>query len=402
VRILTVGNMFPPHHLGGYELIWRDAVRHLIGRGHSVRVLATGFRRDDRSDATEEPGQDVHRELDWYWRDHDWPRFSVAARLRLERENAAKLKRHIEEFRPDVIGWWAMGGMSLSLIEQARRMGYPAAGFVCDEWMIYGPRVDAWMRLVRRPVIGTAAGLLTRIPTGVDYSEVGPWLFPSTMLRDKSAALRRLTDTTVVHQGVDREVFTPGDPLPWGWRLLYAGRIDPRKGIDLAVSALSLLPEAAVLDIVGNGDPHHTEELRVLAGEEGVAQRVHFHAAESRSGLRDRYAAADAVVFPVRWEEPWGLVPLEAMTVGRPVVASGRGGSGEYLEDGSNCLLFDPDQGPAALAQAVTRLAEDEPLRTRLREGGAQTSGAISADGFNIAVEETLIRAARRAPRSPA
>lgn len=57
-----------------------------------------------------------------------------------------------------------------------------------------------------------------------------------------------------------------------------------------------------------------------------------------RSLLRERYAHADAVVFPSRWDEPFGLVPLEAMTQGTPVVATRRGGSAEYLEDGVNCL----------------------------------------------------------------
>jgi glycosyltransferase involved in cell wall biosynthesis len=255
------------------------------------------------------------------------------------------------------------------------------------------------MRLTRRPVTGTLAWRLTGIPTRVGFREVGPWLFPSETLREKSRTRWDLADTAVVHQGVDREIFTPSEPAPWGWRLLYAGRIDSRKGIDLAVRALRLLPAAASLDVVGNGDPHHLEELRGLAEEEGVAERVRFQGAEPRERLRRRYAEADVVVFPVRWEEPWGLVPLEAMAVGTPVIASGRGGSGEYLADGVNALLFEPDGGPQALAARVSELADDEALRARLREGGAETSAAISADAFTLAVEETLGRAARR-PRS--
>jgi glycogen synthase len=393
--------MYPPHHFGGYELIWQDAVRHLRARGHTVRMLTSDFRRDDRPDGEGDDDEGVHRDLRWYWRDHAWPRFSVRDRIRLERANAEVFEQNLEDFRPDIVGWWAMGGMSLSLIERTRRRRIPAAGFVCDEWMLYGPRVDAWTRLTSRPAIGRLAGGLTGIPTRVKFSEVGPWLFPSETLRDKSATPLGLRDTTVVHQGVDRDLFTLAAPSPWRWRLLYAGRIDSRKGIDLAVGALRRLPDAS-LDIVGNGDPQHLQELQALAETVGVADRVRFHGAEPRRRLADHYAAADVLVFPVRWEEPWGLVPLEAMAVGTPVVASGRGGSGEYLEDGVNSLLFDPDSGPDALAERVMRLAEDEQLRERLREGGAQTSAGISADGFTLAVEETLIRAARRPPRSPA
>ena len=132
------------------------------------------------------------------------------------------------------------------------------------------------------------------------------------------------------------------------------GRIDPRKGIDLAIEAVALLPDGATLAVVGGGDAAHLAELRQLASERGVADRVTFTSSE-RDRLRDVYADADVVLFPVRWEEPWGLVPLEAMAVGTPVVASGRGGSAEFLRERENCLIFDPDQGGEALAAADPR-----------------------------------------------
>src|SRR4051794_35483873 len=53
VRVLTVGNLYPPHHFGGYEQVWRSAVQHLRGQGHDVRVLATGYRHDDIEDGSE-------------------------------------------------------------------------------------------------------------------------------------------------------------------------------------------------------------------------------------------------------------------------------------------------------------------------------------------------------------
>jgi glycosyltransferase involved in cell wall biosynthesis len=94
-------------------------------------------------------------------------------------------------------------------------------------------------------------------------------------------------------------------------------------------------------------------------------------------------------VFPVRWQEPWGLVPLEAMARGRPVVATGRGGSAEYLRDGENCVLFEADD-PAALAAAVRRLASDSQLRIRLREDGLATAPSYTEPLFNEAVERAL------------
>jgi len=398
VRVLTVGNMYPPHHLGGYELIWRDAVRRLRDGGHAVRVLTTDYRRDDEGGSGDEDGsEDVHRELRWYWRDHRWRRLGPRGRLGIERENGATLERHLAEFGPDVVGWWAMGGMSLSMIERVRRLGIPAAGLICDEWLVYGPGVDGWLRMTRRPGLGRAAELITRIPARVDFDAVGPWLFLSELLRERSVAARPLHDTEVAHLGADRAIFTPKPPQPWGWRLLYAGRIDPRKGIDLAILALRHLPAEATLDVVGGGDTAHLRELRSLAAAEEVYGRVRFLPVESRETLREHYARADALLFPVRWDEPWGLVPLEAMAVGTPVIASGRGGSGEYLEDGANCLIFDPDGGAEALAARVMELAGDEELRARLRAGGEATSAEIPSDGFIAAAERTLSRAAESA-----
>jgi glycosyltransferase involved in cell wall biosynthesis len=183
-----------------------------------------------------------------------------------------------------------------------------------------------------------------------------------------------------------------GSPWPTA-SSLYAGRVDPRKGIDLAIRALTALPGDATLTIDGAGDDEHLAELRQLAERCGLSDRVTFGTRE-RVRLREAYGQADAVVFPVRWDEPWGLVPLESMAVGTPVLATGRGGSSEYLSNGHNCLLFDPDAGAEALAAAVRRLADDEPLRERLRAGGFQTATGLRAEDWDREVERLHLRAA--------
>jgi glycosyltransferase involved in cell wall biosynthesis len=287
--------------------------------------------------------------------------------------------------------------MSLSLIERVRRRGIPAAGFVCDGWMGYGPRVDGWLRAVDRPVIRAVAETVTGIPARVDLGAAARWVFLSEWLRRESTRIWELGDTTVVHKGVSKTEFAPREPRDWGYRLLYAGRIDRRKGIDLAISALNALPGDARLVIDGDGDAAYLRELRDLAAREGVDRRVEFANSEGKTELGERYAAADVVLFPVRWEEPWGLVPLEAMAVGTPVIASGRGGSGEYLRDRENCLIADPDRGPEALAAAIRELAGDDELRRTLREGGARTTAAIDEDEFSRAAERELERAVSEA-----
>jgi glycosyltransferase involved in cell wall biosynthesis len=391
MRILTVGNMYPPHHQGGYELVWQVAVRYLRARGHEVRVLTSDHREPG---AEEEQDEGVHRDLRWYWRDHDFPRRGRLERYRLERANAATFELHVAKFRPDVVSWWAMGGMSLSLIERARRSGLSACAVVCDAWTLYGPEVDGWLRMFAgRPGATALAERLGGTPASLDLPALGPCLFLSNALLDDARREWPDLDAEVHHRGPDRDLFPSAAPRPdFGWRLLYAGRVERRKGIATAIEALAELPEAT-LEIYGRGDPEHLEELRAEAGRLGVADRVRFGDGP-REELAEVYARADAVVFPVAWPEPWGLVPLEAMSVGRPVVATGTGGSGEYLRDGENSLLFDPEAGAPALAAVLQRLADEPELRERLRVGGEETVARLERDSFELAVERLCERAA--------
>ncbi|HEX8742424.1 MAG TPA: glycosyltransferase family 4 protein [Thermoleophilaceae bacterium] len=390
--------MYPPHDLrGGYEATWRAAVGHLRERGHDVRVLTTDHRAPEAAGEPEDPG--VHRELRWYWRDHAFPRRGWRERVALERHNAAVLDRHLGEHRPDVVNWWAMGGMSLGLVERVRRAGLPAVGVVGDEWMAWGPRMDAWLRPLRsRPRLAAAAERLTGLPARVELGSAATWLFNSDHTRRASAAAGwTFARGEVAHPGVDASLFRAAPAREWGWRVLYVGRLDPRKGVDTAVEAMAHLPAEATLTLQGSGDPGYVADLRARVRELGLEERVRL-GAEPRERLGEVYAGHDAVAFPVRWEEPWGLVPLEAMTVGRPVVATGTGGSAEYLRDGENCLLFEPRDSAAALARALSRLAGDRALRERLREGGLRTAAPFTEAAYNEAIA-AAIEAAAAAPR---
>ncbi len=386
-RVLAVTNLYPPHHLGGYEVIQSGAMAGLRAGGHAVRVLASRTTFPGRGPQTE---PDVHRDLRWYWRDHDFPAMSPRERWRLERDNAATFARHLREHPPDVLFWWAMGGMSLGLVEQGRRAGLPALGYVADDWLAYGPRTDGWLRLWRRAprllarAVERAGGLPTRFePAGVR------WVFISEFQRRRSGSP---PGSLVAHPGVDPARFPPAPPRP-GWKgaLACVGRIDPRKGIDVAMDALGELPHAT-LTVTGAGDDSHLAALRARAG----AARTHF---AGHGDPAAAYAAADAVLFPVTWEEPFGLVPLEAMSVGRPVVATGTGGSAEYLRDGENCLLVQPGDA-RALAGAVRRLGADAALRERLVAGGRATAARFTEEGLAAALgaQVAQLAAGRSAP----
>ena len=392
-----MGNLYPPHHFGGYELIWRGAVEHLRDSGHEVRILTTDH-RDPSPDPAIPEDPDCHRELRWYWREHKFPRMTPRARLRLERHNARVMEHHLDGWSPDLVTWWPMGGMSLSLLERVHRAGLPSVAVVMDDWPTYGPKVDAWQAaLYRRPRRGRIAERLTGVPSLGDLGSRTRWIFISRyQLEQTESALGALPGARIAHAGVDEELFREAPEHPWRWRLLYCGRIDPRKGIDLAVSALPLLPDEATLRVVGDGDAEHREELERQARELGVSDRVHFERV-NRDRLPQTFAEHDVLLFPVRWPEPWGLVPLEAMAVGLLVIASGRGGSAEYLDDDANCLLADPDGGAEPLAAALRRLADEPELRARLRARGLPTAGRYPDTAFASAVADMAAETAAAA-----
>jgi glycosyltransferase involved in cell wall biosynthesis len=394
IRVLSVGNMYPPHHLGGAELVWRSNVHHLRAGGHRVRVLTTDWRAEAPDPAIPED-EDIHRLLRWYWADHGFPRLGPIERLRIERHNRRVLVDQVREFEPDVLAWWSMGGMSVALIEWGRRLGVPAIGVVHDDWLVYGPRVDGWRRMCHRlGPPGRALAAVAGLPATTDFRGVRRWVFNSEVSRAHAAAAGvAVEDSLVVHPGVEEARFRPGPERRWSGRLLHLGRIDPRKGIEVAVRALARLP-GAELTVVGQGDPRYLDRLRSVAGADAVADRVRFELVD-RDRVPDLFARFDALLFPALWEEPWGLVPLEAMASGVPVVATGTGGSGEYLRDGENCLVYSPREDPAALADAVRRLASDERLRRRLRENGLETASRFSQRAFDETITAVLQEVAR-------
>jgi glycosyltransferase involved in cell wall biosynthesis len=402
MRVLTVGNMYPPHHLGGYELMWRAAVRELRAEGHAARVLTTDHR--ERTVDPEIPeDDDVHRELEWYWSDHRFPRYRLRRRLAIERHNRAVLADHLTDFRPDVVCWFAMGGMSLSMLEQVRRAGLAAAGAVHDDWMIYARGVDGWQRAFDRPGLRRLAERLTGVPTGVRIDRAASWSFVSEYVRERAvAAGLDVGACPVIHSGIDEQRFEPAPAREWQNNILCLGRIDPRKGVATAIKALPELP-GYTLRCVGGGDQAHLDELRQTAAELAVGDRVRFETLP-RSEVPTAYATADVLAFCVSWPEPFGLVPLEAMAVGRPVVATGTGGSAEFLEHEGNCLLVARDD-PQALAAAIGRIAADPALRERLREGGFATAARFTERRFAVGLRQLIEQRAQiggRPERAPA
>jgi glycogen(starch) synthase len=398
LRVLVLTNLYPPAAMGGYELSCRDVVERWRARGHEVTVLTTA---EGPAGTVEPPTPQphVHRELEWYWRDHRFERPTALRRLALERRNAKRLRAALTDTRPDVVSVWHLGGMSLAALGILRAAGVPVVLNVCDDWLVYGPRVDAWTDAwSRRPaMLARLAAAVTRVPTRLPDLDTVDASFVSrhTLQRAREDTRWSFPRATVVGSGIDDVDFPRPDHevRPWGWLLLAVGRVEPRKGFDSVVRALAKLPEAR-LRVLGVADPRHLAELRELAARLGVDNRWEI-AAVPRTQLAAEYRNADAALFTPRWEEPFGLVPIEAMSQATPVVATRRGGSAEFLVDGENCLAVPPDD-PDAVAAAVRRLAADEGLRDALVAGGLRTAEAWTVDRLADRLERLHLAAAAR------
>lgn len=174
--------------------------------------------------------------------------------------------------------------------------------------------------------------------------------------------------------------FRPG---PYGDYVLSVGRLEAVKRVDLALDAMRLVDRPIRLVIAGHGTQR--ENLERLAGEHGISSRVDFLGAVSDAQVVDLYAGALAVLF-APFDEDYGYVTLEAFLARKPVVtANDSGGTLEFVEDGLNGVVCEPR--PEALAAAINRLAADRRLAAALGGRGFERARQVTWDG----VVETLV-----------
>jgi phosphatidylinositol alpha 1,6-mannosyltransferase len=206
---------------------------------------------------------------------------------------------------------------------------------------------------------------------------------PSTISRRDLVRLE-VDNVEVWGRGVDAELFHPGRrsqamraALGMGSRFtfVHVGRLAPEKRADQIIHAFRLASESlprGVIHLIMAGTGPCEAELRAAAPP-GV---TFFGFLDRRSRLPDLYANCDAFVF-ASVTETLGLVVLEAMASGLPVVAAPAGGVRDHLRDGRNGLAY-PEGDVGAMARAMVRLAEDWGLTQRLARGARRTAEALT------------------------
>ncbi len=143
------------------------------------------------------------------------------------------------------------------------------------------------------------------------------------------------------------------------------GRLFPSKGQDVLIAALALLPSTMVkprVDFLGDGPM--LERLRQLAEQQGVASQCRFVGLVPHEEVLERMSRARVTVVPSR-HEAFGLVNIESLSVGTPVIASRVDGIREIIRDGTDGYLV-PSEAPGALSQKLASVLADSPLREEL------------------------------------
>ena len=214
-------------------------------------------------------------------------------------------------------------------------------------------------------------------------------------IAQRAKALTRRAEIEVVSCAVELPSLPKSDRAALGWSkdefvVLTIARLVSRKGLDALIRATGRAGAPVSLEIVGDGPLRRSLEQRAGAEAPG---RVRFAGAVDAAGKNLRLVSADAFAL-VSLHEGFGLVYLEAMHAGLPVVAGDSGGQTDFLHHGEDALLAQPgDVG--AIAVALRRLADDRALRRRLAEAGSRVAAGITPARMAAEYEAVYERAVR-------
>ena len=398
MRILAVSNVYPPDYIGGYELQCKQTVEGLRRLGHHVEVLTV------ESDMRE-PDPLVHRVLRW----HEPPPPTMnprweARRVRTYLANYRAARRVTNQVRPDLVMGWAPLRIGLHCLAPGCARGAPAVLFagdwsIAEEWRL----LDRWAARAwadRPPFASTLLRWpLRRLARSVRFDHL---VFVSQYLRGSYQALRFPTGgMSVINQGArfdvpDLTTLPEGDPDT----LIYLGRIEPVKGVHLAIDVVRRLHEnhgrpEARLTIVGGASADATsyqQELEEQVRSAGLTDHVTFAGKRSPAEVAEMMRRHRVMLLTSLWEEPGPATPLEAMGNGVPVVTTDAGGTPEYVRDGAEGFVVPRDR-PDRMASAAARLLEDPALWSRFRTAGwERVAGHFSEERYVRDVDELLTR----------
>jgi glycosyltransferase involved in cell wall biosynthesis len=376
VCIVTVASY--AHGIGGMQGHVADLCRGLAEAGHEVEVIAPkhrdGLEQTTHLGGTWHFGNVPSRKPGRPTRNRDWLRESAA---RFERLHAANPFDVVHSESTSALGLLRRG---------VHRRVPLAAKFHGNYLGLAGATVGRAVRDAGvRPRVREAKHLVWLtighvVPADFARFRACEAMVPSRQQLDGTVR-SYLLDRSRVHfvpNGIDAEAFKPGSKGDARQRLglgnapvlLSVGRLERDKGFETAIAALAHLddPEARLI-LVGAGPER--DFLERAARNLGVADRVDFTGSKPRDQVMEYLAAADVFLFPTERDEAAGIVALEAMAAGLPLLTSTVGGGVELVEDGTSGLLL-PPSAPDAWAAAIHSVLADDALRRRMGEAARE------------------------------
>jgi glycosyltransferase involved in cell wall biosynthesis len=367
LRILIVSNLYPPHYLGGAELLCKQIV-DILARQHEIRVLTSDFRLANSKDG--DSSVPVSRSLKLYrafGEDSQKPLLRRWPSKIADRRNSRTTKVVLKDFEPELVFVWSQRRLGIGPALCAQRAGYPVAFIFNDD--------SASFFIPKRYPPGSLRSLLGFL---LDHSlfrsnttqalDLGASSCISQSLKtDMLAEGLPLSGSRVIHQGIPLSDFPckaePGS-LGKPVRVLYVGQVLASKGVHTLLEAAELVaadrgPASIEVRIVGGGPEDYVEQLRAC-NKSGY--RLDLAGRIAHDALPAVYRDHDIFVFPSIVKEGFGLTFLEAMASGLPVIGTITGGQGECLVDGVNALVFQAGDS-AQLASCILRLVDDADFR---------------------------------------
>jgi glycosyltransferase involved in cell wall biosynthesis len=288
--------------------------------------------------------------------------------------------------RPDAVISGAFSFPSLLAALYGRVSGAPLV--IHSDGTSYSERnLDPLQRLARRILVRELTVCVGNSQPAVErFLELG--VAPDRVFRAPHA-----TDVAPFHAVArTRNASQPGStPMT----ILHVGRLIRRKGIDRLLRAVAEARSRVALRLVLVGRGPEEGQLRRLAADLGLGNDVEFRGFVDQPELPEVYAQADVFAFPT-WDDPFGIVVLEAAAAGLPVIASPfAGATTDLIEDGWNGFVIDPDD-TGKWARALVDLATDPSLGQRLGarsyEATLTRTPARAAEGYAEAVQSALRR----------
>jgi len=384
-RILVVSNFYPPIIYGGYEIACAQVVEGLRDSGFEVDVLTSNHR-------SEECGQEngVHRELLCSFGKpiHQLPFLERSRRLlAFEFGNQRRFREAVKQFHPDLIYFWNLGGTSRSLLALAKQQGWNHGIFLFD-CSLTDSSSDLWERhagqqvsrlpnrIARLVLRRFARALSIESPTNIRQPDFCH--YPTDYILKHHAQFGfHPVEWVKTTWGVDENTFIPS-VNPKVLRLLFIGQVAEHKGVHVAIESLGRLvssgefPEVS-LTIAGKSlQNDYQTKLERLIATLNLTDRVNFIGPVGRGDLPSLYNHHSVLIFPSIWEEPMGIVILEAMACGLAIVSSGSGGARELTSPDVDGLFFESGSAEDC-ARQIARLIKSPRMMENLGENARKT-----------------------------